>query len=327
MEDILKKLQLAKKNLELLNKATPSSTNSSSIKQQSSNNNNINVDYINNNLNKLASLSGTSQLQQINIDKIPEAWSPQLNVSAPESNNVLAQQQNINIKNDSTQTGYKQINVSTSEENINNLVELSGTYEFQTLQIKGDTIPQSWCPEVASLSTTENKLSDLIIDTDPVQKFGLGNMSLQNADDVDITGGKISVDGFFNTGVILSNDSFSTGEISIRSPNINFKNTGVTNIFLVPVGYVFLINTMEIITLEIDSLLKLPKVSFGNTSFQEEYCKSIILKSDAVGSRHIIKSPQDGIPENTIITISVLENSDSSVHTGFGIIRGSLIKI
>jgi hypothetical protein len=331
MEDILKKLELARKNLEILNKISPSNTNSSSIKTQSLDNNNINIKAASENLSQLSSLSGTDGFQQINIsnNKIPESWSPQLNIPLEAPTNIFVQPENININKENIQTSYKEINVQSAEENVDNLAALSGTYEFQTLQIVGNTIPQSWCPEVVSTTSTTGSglLSDLIIDTDPVQKFGLGNMSLQNSDDVNITGGKISVDGFFNTGVVLSGNSFSTGEISIRSPLINFKNTGSTNVFLVPTGYIFLINTMEIVTLEIDSLIKSPKISFGNTTSQEEYCRSIVSQSNSVGSRHIIKSPQNGIQENTIINMSVLESSDSSVHNGFGIIRGSLIKI
>lgn len=330
MEDILKKLEIARKNLEILNKISPSNPNSSSVKTQSlDNENKINIKISSENLSQLSSLSGSADLQQIKIseNKIPESWSPQLNTPPEPSTNLFVQPQNINIQNSNVQTSYKELNVQSSEENLDNLAALSGTYEFQTLQIVGNTIPQSWCPEVVSTTSTgSGLLSDLVIDVDPVQKFGLGNMSLQNSDDVNITGGKISVDGFFNTGLILSNNSFSTGEISIRSPLINFKNISNTNVFIVPTGYIFLINTMEIITLEIESLIKSPKVSFGNTNSQNEYCGPVVSQSNNIGSRHIIKSPQNGIQENTIITINVLESSDSNVHNGFGIIRGSLIK-
>jgi hypothetical protein len=219
------------------------------------------------------------------------------------------------------------IKLQEAEQNLKKLSEVSGTYDFQTIQIIGNTIPESWCPEVVSTSSYSGNLSDLIIDTDPVAKLGLGSISNQDANNVVITGGEITVDGNFNTGVILSNNSYSTGEISIRSPIINFKNSGSTNIFIVPTGYVFLINSMEIVTLEIESEVTGPFVSFGNSSSSNDYYGPILHEGYLSGGRHIAQFPQDAILENTIVTISVTTPSSSSTHNGFGIVTGFLLKL
>ena len=261
MEDILKKLEIARKNLEILENLSPSSVSSGGVLQKKE----------------------------------------------------VAQK--------------KQIKLQSAEQNLQNLAALSGTYEFQTLQIVGNTIPESWCPEVISTSSSSNLLSDLVVDTDPVSKLGLGNLSNQDSSDVNITGGKISLDGSFNTGVVLLSDSFSTGEISIRSSLIDFTSIGQINVFIVPTGYVFLINSMEIITLEVNLLEKEPTINFGNSTSTNEYYGPFICNSTTVGSRHICQVPQNGIEENTIITIGVTETSTADVHRGVGVISGFLLKL
>lgn len=221
----------------------------------------------------------------------------------------------------------KQIKLQNAEKNLQSLAAISGTYEFQTLQIVGNTIPESWCPEVISTNTASNLLSDLVVDTDPVAKLGLGNLSNQDSSNVNITGGEITLDGSFNTGVILLSTSFSTGEISVRSPIIDFTSVGQTNIFIVPMGYVFLINSMEIVTLEVNLLEKEPIINFGNSSSSNEYYGPFISTSLTAGSRHICQYPQDGIIENTIITIGISNPSVADTHKGVGVISGFLLKL
>ena len=131
MEDILKKLEIARKNLEILNKISPSNPSSSSVKTQSlDNENKINIKTASENLSQLSSLSGSADLQQIKIseNKIPESWSPKLNTPPEPSTNLFVQPQNINIQNSNVQTSYKELNVQSSEENLDNLAALSGTY-------------------------------------------------------------------------------------------------------------------------------------------------------------------------------------------------------
>jgi hypothetical protein len=134
------------------------------------------------------------------------------------------------------------------------------------------------------------------------------------------------VNNVFNTGVSLSANSWSSGRISIRSALVNLKTVATTQIFTVPSGYMFLIDTMEIVTTAITTPGNPPTISFGTVSSTSEYYGPTQITSNSVGARHIIENPQDGATSSTVVTFSVTTASTASVHTGCGIVTGYLLK-
>jgi hypothetical protein len=229
----------------------------------------------------------------------------------------------------------KSENVVLAGQALEKLASISGTYEFQTLQIIGSIIPERWCPEIRPKISFED-LPIITVNqggtgatdgTTARSNLGIGTIGTQNANNVNITGGAITLDGQFNTGVTLPANSYSTAKISIRSAIIDFKVTGDVEIFTVPAGYFFSIDEMEVITLSITSPGEPPIFSFGNTTSQNEYYGPGLSKSNGVEYRHVIQSPQNGVVENTTVTFNILEASTAETHTGFGLITGCLISI
>jgi len=229
----------------------------------------------------------------------------------------------------------KSENVVLAGQALEKLASISGTYEFQTLQIIGSIIPERWCPEIRPKISFED-LPIITVNqggtgatdgTTARSNLGIGTIGTQNANNVNITGGAITLDGQFNTGVTLPANSYSTAKISIRSAIIDFKVTGDVEIFTVPAGYFFSIDEMEVITLSITSPGEPPIFSFGNTTSQNEYYGPGLSKSNGVEYRHVIQSPQNGVVENTTVTFNILEASTAETHTGFGLITGYLISI
>jgi hypothetical protein len=272
MDDILKKLRIAQKNLEKLENMSPSNTEP----------------------------EGVMQVENLDSGELK---------SKKSENVILAGQA------------------------LEKLALISGTYEFQTLQIIGSIIPERWCPEVRPKISFED-LPIITVNhggtgaTDGAtarSNLGIGTIGTQNANNVNITGGAITLDGQFNTGVTLPANSYSTAKISIRSAIIDFKITGDVEIFTVPVGYFFSIDEMEVITLSISSPGEPPIFSFGNTTSQNEYYGPGLSKSNGIEYRHVIQSPQNGVVENTTVTFNILEASTAGTHTGFGLITGYLI--
>lgn len=156
--------------------------------------------------------------------------------------------------------------------------------------------------------------------------LGFGSLASQNMDNVTITGGTISINGLFNVGLSLSSNTFSTAKMSARSPITNFKTVGDTSIFTVPSGYMFLIDTMEIVTTTISGASTAPKVRFGVSGSEEMFYASNTTTSNSFGSRHVIENPQNGVDAGSVITFGVAESSTATSHYGAAIVTGYLLK-
>jgi hypothetical protein len=135
-----------------------------------------------------------------------------------------------------------------------------------------------------------------------------------------------NVNGSLNTGAILLPGSFSTGKISIRSKIINFKIQAETQIFIVPAGYMFLIDSMEVITTSIISPRNSPTIRFGYSNANSGLYGPKKIVGNYKGSRHIIENPQTGIIEGNKITFGVTIPSSATHHNGVGVINGYLLK-
>ena len=135
------------------------------------------------------------------------------------------------------------------------------------------------------------------------------------------------VAGSFNTGVTLASNSVSTGRISVRSPIVNFKTVQETSIFTVPSGYMFLIDTMEVVTTAASGSGDAPTMRFGNTGYSAAYYDPSVISSSSVGARHVIEHPQNGAVAGTVVTVGVTVASALTSHSGVGIVTGYLLKI
>jgi hypothetical protein len=146
-----------------------------------------------------------------------------------------------------------------------------------------------------------------------------GRLSAQN----------LTVADQFNTGVTLATDSWSSARISVRSELRSLKSLTTTQIFTVPTGYMFLIDTMEIITTaRSGAAAEAPFVSFGTSAgTTTDYYGPTQVTSNSPGARHIIENPQDGAAAGTVITFTVTTASTATIHTGAGIVTGYLLKL
>ena len=155
-----------------------------------------------------------------------------------------------------------------------------------------------------------------------------GAMFVGGAVDVDnsLTANSLSVDGNFNTGVTLATNAFPTGKISVRSAIVSLKTVAETQIFTVPTGYMFLIDTMEIVTTSVSGAGAAPSVQFGNTGDGDAYYGPTQVTSNSAGARHIVENPQDGVSAGAVITFGVTTGSTATAHSGVGIVTGYLVK-
>lgn len=118
-----------------------------------------------------------------------------------------------------------------------------------------------------------------------------------------------------------------TYPLVLISPEINFKNTGETNIFTVPTGHLFFIDRMEVVTTSISSAGNAPYVRFGKSGSSSEFLSATQSQSNSQGSRHIVDSPQDGESSGTVVTFGVTAASTAGTHKGLAIVRGYLVQI
>jgi len=127
--------------------------------------------------------------------------------------------------------------------------------------------------------------------------------------------------------LILGDNSDFLQKTTIRSPEVDFKFIGEVDIFEVPPDYMFLIDSMEVITKSIDNPGASPVVRFGNTDNPEAYYQNSTVFSNSLGARHVMEIPQNAIYEGTIVTFGLFLPSTADVHTGYAIVYGSLIRV
>lgn len=159
-----------------------------------------------------------------------------------------------------------------------------------------------------------------------------------NNNNVNITGGtisgistleasRISVDGFLNTGVSLSGNSFSTSRVSIRSPISDLTQIAQIEIFSVPSDYMFLIDSMELLTISISEPDSNLRIKIGNSLKDDEYYENSSVNFNSTGDRHIIDVAQNATLSNSTINFTIINPSSSLTHQGVCIIHGTLMKI
>jgi hypothetical protein len=136
----------------------------------------------------------------------------------------------------------------------------------------------------------------------------------------------LNTNGHFNTGVILG-ESFSTGKICIKTKILDFTINDNTVVFVVPSGFMFMIDSIEVITTKIVSPRNSPHVRFGINGQNSTLIGSKKMNINTDGARHIIEYPQQGLLPGTSVTMGVSEVSTATHHQGVGLVNGFLLKL
>lgn len=129
---------------------------------------------------------------------------------------------------------------------------------------------------------------------------------------------------FYDNGGRRQNSS--TNFKTVRSNKINFKTSTNYRLYTVPANYLFLVDSMEIISSDVQNSADAPYISFGNSSDSGAYTPGMQTTSNSQYSRHILNNPQDAIPAGTVLTVSILTGSTATIHSGHCIFKGSLIE-
>lgn len=190
---------------------------------------------------------------------------------------------------------------------------------------------------------TAQDLRDFIVTTESWRFSGsyedlenlpqLGTLSSQDSNNVTISGGtlnnisEISFNGSINPGINLSADSFSTTKVVIRSSIVDFTSVSENEVFSVPEYYMFLIDSMEILTTKIFGTNISLQARFGSNINSNEYYESSLINNFNVGDRHIIDVAQNAVVSGKIVTFGITTPSSAETHEGVGIINGTLLKI
>jgi len=133
-------------------------------------------------------------------------------------------------------------------------------------------------------------------------------------------------DGIAPAVAALGANCFASKLLSLCSAVLNFKTPQTVTLLTVPVGFMFAIDSMEVVTVAITGSDDAPSVSFGNSGDSVAYYATNTTTSNGTaGSRHIIVNPQDGIAEGTVLNASIVDASGATTHTGSLIVRGYLL--
>jgi hypothetical protein len=108
---------------------------------------------------------------------------------------------------------------------------------------------------------------------------------------------------------------------------INFKTVAQHSIYTVPVGYMFVIDSMEIITVTSTTPGTPPTVQFGTTLDTDLFLGPVATTSNSVGSRHVAEDPQDGAIAGVILSAGITQASSAAAHTGILIFKGYELKV
>lgn len=125
------------------------------------------------------------------------------------------------------------------------------------------------------------------------------------------------------TGTILADWE---GYKVFKGCKINFLNTGIYNLYQIPVNYLFNIDSMEIITTDSVAVTGAPWIEFGNNNNISGYFSLFQTISTGILARDIRNSPSDAISGGLTLNATVYSGTTGFAHSGFLIIRGYLIK-
>jgi hypothetical protein len=202
-------------------------------------------------------------------------------------------------------------------------IEITGIY-IQALESWGGALSPNACPDlygiyIADSIGTPTRAHGIYIED---INSGTSNWAIKTlGGDIEFTDGNVTTTGTIS-GMGMQKVIFSS--------NVNFKATDPdTTIYTVPAGYMFLLDEMEVVTTTLTGGAgTAPTIRFGNSGTPAAYFTAAVVSSNAVGERHIIPNPQQGIVATTAITAGVTVGSTAvTTHTGHFILRGTLLAI
>lgn len=112
----------------------------------------------------------------------------------------------------------------------------------------------------------------------------------------------------------------------IKSSKINFKSTGIQNLYTVPNSYLFNIDTMEVICSDLNSLTGAPYVMFGYSGNISGYQTTFQTNANYLYARDIRATASDSITGGVILNATIYSGAIGFSQSGFLIVRGYLIK-
>lgn len=110
---------------------------------------------------------------------------------------------------------------------------------------------------------------------------------------------------------------------------LDVTETSVANIYIVPEGYRFLVNGMEVITKNVD-VTNDPaelEISLGTEAEPELLIPTFTISTNIVGSRHIVSATPPAIPPDTAIMLTVHTPSNSTGHIVDVLLYGILLDV
>lgn len=157
-----------------------------------------------------------------------------------------------------------------------------------------------------------------------------------SSSNVTITGGTITGistlessyinSSFINTGLILESNTFSTSKICIRSPITDFTQNNSINIFSTPNNYMFLFDSLEIVTISSVGTNTTLKIKVGDDNDSSEFLSESLVNSSTAGDRHIVDVAHNAVLPSRTLNFAITHPSSANSHSGVVIINGSLIK-
>ena len=244
-------------------------------------------------------------------------------------------QQYITSGNVSTISGILSDKIYSTGQTLNNKINtLSGyihssgsniVYTTGDQTIGGDKIfsPDSYfivydsAPGINVIDVGTDDHFVLRSNTDSNDSVDVSNRKLIGSWNINNVSGYVTT-GFLQTGII--------GQNFIKSNKINFKQTGLYNLYTVPNNHFFMIDEMEILTSNLSSAGDAPYIKFGNLINDQEYQTATQTTSNSQYSRHIFANPQDAVTGGSSLIFTIATGSTAIMHSGYGIIKGYLIQ-
>ena len=121
--------------------------------------------------------------------------------------------------------------------------------------------------------------------------------------------------------------SESSAYKAIMSSALNFKTVADYTLYVVPADKIFLIDSIEIITTAITGAGTAPTVRFGSSVDRDKNWGPTVTTSNSLNFRHVVGNPQHGIIAGTTISGGITVGSTATTHSGYFIIRGTLLDV
>lgn len=182
---------------------------------------------------------------------------------------------------------------------------------------------------------TAQDLRDFVVTVEDLNKQTSFNGSITSNNAI-ITGGSATGlsflessyinSSFINTGLILESNTFSTSKICIRSPITDFTQNNSIDIFSTPDDYMFLFDSLEVVTISSVGINTTLKIKVGDDNNSSEFLNDSLIQTSSSGDRHIVDVAHNAVLPSRTLNFEITHPSSATFHNGFVAINGSLIK-